>query len=255
MPAAPLEIAGLSAGYGPTRVLEDVGFSVAAGGRLAVLGRNGMGKTTLLATIAGQTRRYGGAVLLDGQDIGGISGSARALKGLGYVPQGRCIFKSLTVEENLFVGLKGRRRDAMEEAYALFPRLAERRRNLGSQLSGGEQQMLAIGRALMARPKLILMDEPSMGLSPLLVKEVFGIIGKLNRDLGITILLVEQNARMALQAASYGYIMENGKVVLDGAAEALRDNEDVKEFYLGGGGEARKSFKNLKSFKRRKRWL
>ena len=129
------------------------------------------------------------------------------------------------------------------------------RTGLAGYLSGGEQQMLAIGRALMARPKLILMDEPSMGLSPLLVKEVFAIIRQINRDLGVTILLVEQNARMALQAASYGYIMESGKVVLDGTAEELANNEDVKEFYLGGGGEERRSFKNLKSYKRRKRWL
>ena len=138
--------------------------------------------------------------------------------------------------------------------YEYFPRLKERT-GLAGYLSGGEQQMLAIGRALMARPKLILMDEPSMGLSPLLVKEVFAIIRQINRDLGVTILLVEQNARMALQAASYGYIMEQGKVVLDGTAEELANNEDVKEFYLGGGGEERRSFKNLKSYKRRKRWL
>jgi branched-chain amino acid transport system ATP-binding protein len=138
--------------------------------------------------------------------------------------------------------------------YEYFPRLKERT-GLAGYLSGGEQQMLAIGRALMARPKLILMDEPSMGLSPLLVKEVFAIIRQINRDLGVTILLVEQNARMALQAASYGYIMESGKVVLDGTAEELVNNEDVKEFYLGGGGEERRSFKNLKSYKRRKRWL
>ena len=142
----------------------------------------------------------------------------------------------------------------IEMVYEYFPRLKERT-GLAGYLSGGEQQMLAIGRALMARPKLILMDEPSMGLSPLLVKEVFAIIRQINRDLGVTILLVEQNARMALQAASYGYIMESGKVVLDGTAEELANNEDVKEFYLGGGGEERRSFKNLKSYKRRKRWL
>jgi branched-chain amino acid transport system ATP-binding protein len=143
----------------------------------------------------------------------------------------------------------------LDRVYALFPRLRERERNLGSHLSGGEQQMLAIGRALMAKPRLILMDEPSMGLSPLLVREVFAIIRRLNRDLGISILLVEQNANMALRAADYGYIMEGGKVVLDGPAESLINNEDVKEFYLGGGSGERRSFKNLKSFKRRKRWL
>jgi branched-chain amino acid transport system ATP-binding protein len=165
----------------------------------------------------------------------------------------------MTAHENLRLGAhtrtdRGQIEADLDMVYGYFPRLKERT-GLAGYLSGGEQQMLAIGRALMARPRLILMDEPSMGLSPMLVKEVFGIIGKLNKDLGITILLVEQNARMALEAASYGYIMENGKVVLDGDADALKTNEDVKEFYLGGGGEARRSFKNLKSFKRRKRWL
>ncbi len=147
----------------------------------------------------------------------------------------------------------GVKRD-IDMVFDYFPRLRERT-GLAGYLSGGEQQMLAIGRALMARPRLILMDEPSMGLSPLLVKEVFGIIRRLNRDLGITILLVEQNARMALSVAGYGYIMEQGKVVLDGETAALAQNEDVKEFYLGGHGADRKSFRNLKSYKRRKRWL
>jgi branched-chain amino acid transport system ATP-binding protein len=162
------------------------------------------------------------------------------------------------VLENLRLGAFTRsdgdiKRD-IEMVYGYFPRLKERT-GLAGYLSGGEQQMLAIGRALMARPKLILMDEPSMGLSPLLVKEVFSIIQRLNKDLGITILLVEQNARMALSVASYGYVMEQGKIVLDGTAEELANNEDVKEFYLGGQGAERKSFKNLKSYKRRKRWL
>ncbi len=145
-------------------------------------------------------------------------------------------------------------RHDIERVYGYFPRLRERNGAAG-YLSGGEQQMLAIGRALMARPRLILMDEPSMGLSPLLVQEVFEIIRRLNRDLGITILLVEQNARMALGLASYGYVMEQGRIVLDGSADALAQNEDVKEFYLGGHGTARKSFRNLKSYRRRKRWL
>jgi branched-chain amino acid transport system ATP-binding protein len=164
----------------------------------------------------------------------------------------------MTCVENLRLGAFTRSdngvKDDIERVFGYFPRLRERT-GLAGYLSGGEQQMLAIGRALMARPKLILMDEPSMGLSPLLVKEVFGIIRRLNRELGITILLVEQNARMALSVASYGYVMEQGKVVLDGTAEALADNEDVKEFYLGGHGAERKSFRNLKSYTRRKRWL
>jgi branched-chain amino acid transport system ATP-binding protein len=171
--------------------------------------------------------------------------------------EGRRIVGDMTSLENLRLGAftrNDREIDSdIERVFGYFPRLRERT-GLAGYLSGGEQQMLAIGRALMARPKLILMDEPSMGLSPLLVKEVFTIIRQLNRDLGITILLVEQNARMALSVANYGYVMESGKIVLDGAAKDLADNEDVKEFYLGGG-EERRSFKNLKSFKRRKRWI
>jgi branched-chain amino acid transport system ATP-binding protein len=172
--------------------------------------------------------------------------------------EGRRIVADMTCLENLRLGAFTRsdgevKRD-IDMVYSFFPRLKERT-GLAGYLSGGEQQMLAIGRALMARPKLILMDEPSMGLSPLLVKEVFGIIRRLNEELGITILLVEQNARMALSVASYGYVMEGGKVVLDGTAEALSTNEDVKEFYLGGHGAERKSFRGLKSYKRRKRWL
>jgi len=174
------------------------------------------------------------------------------------VMEGRGIVQDMTVIENLRLGAhtrpSARVDEDMDQVFDYFPRLKERT-GLAGYLSGGEQQMLAIGRALMARPRLILMDEPSMGLSPLLVLEVFAIIRRLNRDLGISILLVEQNANMALKAADYGYIMEGGKVVLDGPAESLMNNEDVKEFYLGGGSGERRSFKNLKSFKRRKRWL
>ncbi|MEO3432849.1 ABC transporter ATP-binding protein [Inquilinus sp. CAU 1745] len=235
MPAASLEIAGLSAGYGPTRVLEDVGFSVAAGGRLAILGRNGMGKTTLLATIAGQTRRYGGSVKLDGADVSGMSGSARALKGLGYVPQGRCIFKSLTVEENLFVGLKGRRRDAMEEAYALFPRLAERRRNLGSQLSGGEQQMLATARTILGKPTVLLLDEPLEGLAPIICDELMAAFDRLAAAGDTTILLVEQRIRAALAFADRVMIMERGRIAWIGTPDELEAEPETVERLLGVG--------------------
>lgn len=249
-----LALEGVSAGYGEALVLSDVTLSVEEGQALALLGRNGMGKTSVIATIMGTTNLRAGRIRFGGADIGRVASHRRALAGLGWVPQEREIFPSLTVEENLTaVARPGPW--TISRIYELFPRLKERRANLGSQLSGGEQQMLAIGRALMARPKLILMDEPSMGLSPLLVKEVFGIIRQINRDLGVTILLVEQNARMALGVAGYGYIMESGKVVLDGTAQELSENEDVKEFYLGGAGDQRKSFKNLKSYKRRKRWL
>jgi len=170
--------------------------------------------------------------------------------------EGRGIIQDMTIRENLRLGAFTRRgadvEAEIEEVYRFFPRLKERK-GLAGYLSGGEQQMLAIGRAMMAKPKLIMMDEPSMGLSPLLVKEVFGIIRRLNEELGISILLVEQNANMALKVADYGYIMENGKIVLDGTATELAQNEDVKEFYLGGG--ERRSFHNVKSFRRRKRWL
>jgi branched-chain amino acid transport system ATP-binding protein len=172
--------------------------------------------------------------------------------------EGRRIIADMTCIENLRLGAFTRRDKGVnadiEMVFGYFPRLKERT-GLAGYLSGGEQQMLAIGRALMARPRLILMDEPSMGLSPLLVREVFGIIRRINHELGVSILLVEQNARMALDVASRGYIMENGKIVLDGAAGDLRNNQDVKEFYLGGATGERKSFKNLKSFKRRKRWI
>jgi len=199
-----------------------------------------------------------GEIRFGGERINGIDPHMIVRRGIFQVMEGRRIVSDMTVLENLRLGAFTRSdnevKSDIEMVYGYFPRLKERT-GLAGYLSGGEQQMLAIGRALMARPKLILMDEPSMGLSPLLVKEVFTIIRKLNRDLGITILLVEQNARMALSVASYGYVMEQGKVVLDGTAASLMDNEDVKEFYLGGHGAERKSFKDIKSYKRRKRWL
>ena len=244
-------------------VLRGLSLQVPEGDIVALLGANGAGKSTTLKAISGLLKTEDGeitrgSVSYAGDTISGMDPGAIVRKGIFQVMEGRRIIQDMTSHENLRLGAHTRRdrgiADDIEMVYSYFPRLRERT-GLAGYLSGGEQQMLAIGRALMARPKLILMDEPSMGLSPLLVKEVFGIIQKLNRELGITILLVEQNARMALNCASYGYIMENGKVVLDGTAEELRNNEDVKEFYLGGGGEQRRSFKNLKSFKRRKRWL
>src|SRR5699024_9176202 len=184
---------------------------------------------------------------------------ASVRKDIFQVMEGRRVIEDMTVTENLRLGAftrgnsKGVRRD-LDMVYDYFPRLRERAGGLAGYLSGGEQQMLAIGRALMARPQMLLLDEPSMGLSPLLVKEVFGIIESINREQGLTMLLVEQNANYALRLASYGYIMESGKVVLDGTRDELVNNEDVKASYLGGG-EERRSFKNLKSYKRRKRWL
>ena len=244
-------------------VLRGLSLQVPEGEIVALLGANGAGKSTTLKAISGLLKTEDDAVTrgdisFAGEKINGIDPDKIVRRGIFQVMEGRRIVSDMTCLENLRLGAFTRRdnkvRQDIEMVYEYFPRLKERT-GLAGYLSGGEQQMLAIGRALMARPKLLLRDEPSMGLSPLRVKEVFAIIRLINRDLGVTILLVEQNARMALQAASYGYIMESGKVVLDGTAEELANNEDVKEFYLGGAGDQRKSFKNLKSFKRRKRWL
>ena len=244
-------------------VLRGLSLDVPEGAIVALLGANGAGKSTTLKAISGLLKTENGEVtrgeiLLGGERIDGVEPDRIVRRGVFQVMEGRRIIADMTPIENLRLGAYTRRdkgiADDLDMVLGYFPRLKERT-GLAGYLSGGEQQMLAIGRALMARPRIILMDEPSMGLSPLLVKEVFGIIRRINRDLGVTILLVEQNARAALQVASYGYIMEQGKVVLDGTAAELQANEDVKEFYLGGAGEQRRSFKNLKSFRRRKRWL
>jgi branched-chain amino acid transport system ATP-binding protein len=244
-------------------VLRGLSLDVPKGSIVALLGANGAGKSTTLKAISGLLKTEDGKVtrgeiMFDGARIDGIDPDKIVRRGIFQVMEGRRIVADMTSLENLRLGAFTRSdREVgsdIEMVYGYFPRLKERT-GLAGYLSGGEQQMLAIGRALMARPKMILMDEPSMGLSPLLVKEVFQIIRQINRDLGVTILLVEQNAQAALGVANHAYIMEQGKVVLDGTAAELRDNEDVKEFYLGGAGEQRKSFKNLKSFKRRKRWL
>ena len=245
-------------------VLRGLSLEVPEGSIVALLGANGAGKSTTLKAISGLLKSEDGRItrgdiVFHGGSIASEEPDAIVRRGVFQVMEGRRIIADMSVMENLRVGAFTRTdgaaavKEDIERVYAYFPRLRERT-GLAGYLSGGEQQMLAIGRALMARPRLILMDEPSMGLSPMLVKEVFSIISRLNRELGVTILLVEQNARLALQVASHGYIMEHGKVVLDGTSQALAGNEDVKEFYLGGG-EVRRSFKNLKSFRRRKRWL
>ena len=244
------------------QVLHGLSLAVPKGEIVALLGPNGAGKSTTLKAISGLLGSEDGEItrgeiLFDGERISGRDAEHIVKSGIFQVMEGRRIVADMSVVENLRLGAHTRRdgevRSDIERVFSYFPRLRERT-GLAGYLSGGEQQMLAIGRALMARPKLILMDEPSLGLSPLLVKEVFGIIQRLNRELGVTILLVEQNARMALKAARRGYIMEQGKIVLDGTADQLSENEDVKEFYLGQGAE-RKSFKSIKSYKRRKRWL
>jgi branched-chain amino acid transport system ATP-binding protein len=244
-------------------VLRGVSLQVPKGKIVTLLGPNGAGKSTTLKAISGLLHSENGEIVAGDIKFAGISIAHQAPEktvrgGIFQVMEGRRIIGDMTVIENLRVGGFTRRDgdlDAdIDRVFGYFPRLKERP-GLAGYLSGGEQQMLAIGRAIMARPKMILLDEPSMGLAPLLVQEVFAIIKKLNVDLGMTMLLVEQNANMALGVADYGYIMEQGKIVLDGTRETLASNEDVKEFYLGGGGHQRKSFKNLKSFRRRKRWL
>ena len=241
------------------------GFSLAAcrGEIVALLGPNGAGKSTTLKAVSGllaaeDGRITRGDVVFDGVRLNSVEPDRIVRRGLIQIMEGRRIIEDMTVRENLRVGAYTRRDreidDDIDRIYAYFPRLRERT-GMAGYLSGGEQQMLAIGRALMARPSLMLMDEPSMGLSPLLVEEVFDIVRRINADTGLTVLLVEQNARIALQIAHYGYVMDQGKIVLDGPAGELSQNEDVREFYLGQGRGARRSFKDLKSFRRRKRWL
>ena len=236
MPAAELDVRNLSAGYGQTHVLEDVSFSVPAGGRLSILGRNGMGKTTLMASLMGLTRRYAGSISLGGSDITALGTAARAHGGIGLVPQTREIFKGLTVEENLFAGLKGRPRSAIEEAYALFPRLRERRRNLGSQLSGGEQQMLATARTILGQPSVLLLDEPLEGLAPVICDMLMEAFTRLAGSGAMTILFVEQRLESALDFAEEVVILERGRIVWSGKPDALRADAETLERYVGVGG-------------------
>lgn len=234
MPALPLEVDGLTAGYGPTVILEDLSFAVPTGGRAAILGRNGMGKTTLLATLMGLTRHRGGAIRLGGDPVEKAPTSVRARRGLGYVPQGRDIFRSLTVEENLLVGAKDRDRSCLAEAYDLFPRLKERRRNLGSQLSGGEQQMLSTARAILGRPAVLLLDEPLEGLAPIICEELMAAFGQLASSGEMTILLVEQRVDSALAFADTILVMERGRLAWSGAREAFEPA--LVDRYIGVGG-------------------
>jgi branched-chain amino acid transport system ATP-binding protein len=247
-------------------VLKGVSLAVPERGIVALLGANGAGKTTTLKAVSNLLRAERGEVTkgtieLAGRRITALSPSDVVRLGVVQVMEGRHCFEHLTVEENLLTGAYTRsdgkaaiERD-LELVYGYFPRLKERRRVQAGYASGGEQQMTAIGRALMARPKVILLDEPSMGLAPQLVEEIFEIVSRLNTEAGVTFLLAEQNTNLALRYAGYGYILENGRVVLDGDAAALRGNEDVKEFYLGLSSGGRKSFRDIKSYKRRKRWL
>ncbi len=244
--------------------VRDVSLEVPAGAMVALLGSNGAGKSTILKAISGILYQedgeiVSGSIQLEGSPISGLSPRAIVQHGLLQVPEGRALFATLTVEENLVMGgftrSRSETKEGLERVYALFPRVRERRTQIAGYLSGGEQQMVAIGRALMGKPRLLMLDEPSLGLAPQIVDAIFEAILGLNREAGVTVLLVEQNAQLALQVASYGYIIENGRIVLDGPAERLRANDDVQEFYLGFSGGARKSMRDVKHYKRRKRWL
>ncbi len=255
-----LEVRGLQVAYGHVKAVQGIDFDVPAGEIRTLVGSNGAGKSTTLLALSGLVRAQGGVMRFDGEDLSRLKTHQIVERGLVQVAEGRAILTTLTVRENLELGAYRRRErrsvaQDIERVLALFPRLQERIDALAGNLSGGEQQMLAIGRALVAKPRLLLLDEPSMGLAPQIVEEVFEIVRDLNTREGVTFLLAEQNTNMALRYADYGYILENGRIVMDGAAADLRENQDVKEFYLGMGGGERKSFKDVKSYKRRKRWL
>ena len=235
MPAARLEVERLSAGYGPTQIVSEMSFEVPAGGRLAILGRNGVGKTTLLATLMGLSTRHHGRILADGNDISSLRTSARALRGMGYVPQTRDIFGSLTVEENLSTGFKTRDRDGLDGIYQMFPRLAERRRHLGLQLSGGEQQMLSMARTLLGKPSILLLDEPLEGLAPVICDQLMETISRLAISGDMTIILVEQQIERALNFADRVMVVERGRTVWEGASEELKSDRALVNRLLGVG--------------------
>ena len=247
-------------------VLKGVSLHVPEGGITALLGGNGAGKTTTLKAVSNLLRAERGDVTkgsihYNGQRVDSMSPADLVKKGVVQVMEGRHCFEHLTVEENLLTGAYTRKagraaiNEDLERVYAYFPRLRERRKSQAGYTSGGEQQMVAMGRAMMARPKMILLDEPSMGLAPQLVEEIFEIVKMLNEKEGVSFLLAEQNTNVALKYAKYGYILENGRIVMDGEAKNLRENSDVREFYLGMSDKGRKSFREVKHYRRRKRWL
>jgi branched-chain amino acid transport system ATP-binding protein len=256
MSDAILELANVEASYGPVQALRGVSLKVERGRIATVLGANGAGKSTILKTISGIIDPQKGQIRFDGDDIGGRDPDWIVRRGIGHVPEGREVFPLLTVEENLRMGAYTRRdregvaRD-LQMVYAYFPILAERRQQEAGLLSGGQQQMLAIGRALLSRPKLMLMDEPSLGLSPLLTQEIFRIITRINREQGTTILLVEQNANMALEVAQFGYVLEVGRIVMEDTCERLAAKEDVQEFYLGMKAQG---VRGQRRWKKKKHW-
>jgi branched-chain amino acid transport system ATP-binding protein len=232
-----LELKGVTGGYGPVNVLSGLDLGVADGEVGVILGANGAGKTTTLRAICGMLDTLSGAVLFDGGDITSDSAQATARKGIAHVPQGRGTFSELTVDDNMRIGAVNRKdREIaadLDRWYSMFPRLGERRRQEAGSMSGGEQQMLALARAMMARPRLLLLDEPSLGLAPLVTRELFAHLGELNRDDGLTILVVEQNANLALDIGHWGYVLEAGHIAVSGPAHELHDDEAVRKAYLG----------------------
>ena len=251
-----LTVKNLESYYGPIMAIRGISMEVREGQIVTVLGANGAGKTTLLKTISGVMNPEKGEIWYDGRDIAGAEPDRVVRAGIVHVPEGREVFPLLTVEENLMMGAYVRSdhdgiRADREMVYGYFPILAERRTQAAGTLSGGQQQMLAIGRGLMARPKLMLLDEPSLGLSPLLVKEIFTIIKRLNREQGVTMMLVEQNAKVALEVADYGYVMELGRLVMADDSRKLLASKDIQEFYLGVQGETQRG---QKRWKQRKTW-
>jgi branched-chain amino acid transport system ATP-binding protein len=256
MAEALLAVSNVETYYGPIMALRGVSFTVPAGAIVTILGANGAGKTTILKTVSGVMDPQKGSVTLEGRPIHGLDPDRVARLGLSHVPEGREVFPFLSVRENLRMGAYARR-DAdgvakdLEMVTEYFPVLAARAEQRAGSLSGGEQQMLAIGRALMARPKVMLLDEPSLGLSPMLVKDIFDIIRRINRERGVTVLLVEQNANLALQTADHGYVLELGRIVMEDTCERLLQKDDIREFYLG---LKESSVRGTRRWKRKKTW-
>ena len=239
-PATPLlEVDRVSAAYGAVQALAEVSLHVGEGEIVTLIGANGAGKSTLLMTICGDPRPRAGRILLGGEDITGLPTHAIMRRGLAQSPEGRRVFPRMTVHENLLMGAEALTRGdpapQLEQVFALFPRLKERLSQRGGTLSGGEQQMLAIGRALMSKPRLLLLDEPSLGLAPLVVKQIFDAIRQLNAGTGLTVLLVEQNANLALRLAHRGYVLVNGRITMEGPGAALLARPEIRDAYLGGG--------------------
>jgi branched-chain amino acid transport system ATP-binding protein len=251
-----LAVSNIETYYGPIMALRGVSFTVPAGAIVTILGANGAGKTTILKTVSGVMDPQKGSVTLEGRPIHGLDPDRVARLGLSHVPEGREVFPFLSVRENLRMGAYSRRDTAavaqdLEMVTEYFPVLASRAEQRAGSLSGGEQQMLAIGRALMARPKVMLLDEPSLGLAPKLVKDIFDIIRRINRERGVTVLLVEQNANLALQTADYGYVLELGRIVMEDTCERLLQKDDIREFYLG---LKESSVRGTRRWKRKKTW-